>query len=74
MIAYTIAVTEVEYKSRSTPTKYIPYLALTGELWDVFCEDLGENWLRYNGTALYCDDSGTWASAAARQALNFPQF
>ena len=30
-----------------------PYLALTGELWAVFCEDFGENWLRYNGTALY---------------------
>ena len=32
---------------------YTPYLALTGELWTVFCEDSGENWLRYNGTALY---------------------
>ena len=30
-----------------------PYLALTGELWSVYCEDLGENWPRYNGTALY---------------------
>ena len=27
-----------------------PYLALTGELWGVYCEDLGENWLRCNGT------------------------
>ena len=24
-----------------------------GELWGVFCEDLGENWMRYNGTAVY---------------------
>ena len=24
-----------------------------GELWDVFCEDFGENWLCYNSTALY---------------------
>ena len=24
-----------------------------GELWGVYCEDLGENWPRYNGTALY---------------------
>ena len=24
-----------------------------GELWDVFCEYLWENWPRYNGTALY---------------------
>ena len=31
-----------------------PYLALTGELWGVFCEYLWENWPRYNGTALYC--------------------
>ena len=30
-----------------------PYLALTGKLWSVYCEDLGENWPRYNGTALY---------------------
>ena len=30
------------------------YLALTGELWGVYCEDLWENWPRYNGIALYC--------------------
>ena len=24
-----------------------------GELWDVFGEDFGENWSRYDGTALY---------------------
>ena len=30
-----------------------PYLALTGELWGVYCEDFGENWPRYNGTTLY---------------------
>ena len=30
-----------------------PYLALTGELWGVYCEDFGENRPRYNGTALY---------------------
>ena len=29
------------------------YLALTGELWGVFCKYFGENWPRYNGTALY---------------------
>ena len=33
--------------------KDTPYLALTGELWGVFCEYLRENWPRYNGTALY---------------------
>ena len=34
-------------------TNYTPYLALTGELWGVFCED--RNWLRYNDTALYME-------------------
>ena len=33
--------------------KSTPYLALTGELWGVFCENFGENWSRYNVTALY---------------------
>ena len=31
-----------------------PYLALTGELWGVCCEDIGENGLRYNSTAQHC--------------------
>ena len=31
--------TEVEYKSELEYTKDTPYLALTGELWDAFCED-----------------------------------
>ena len=30
-----------------------PYLALAGELWGVFSDDFGENWPRYNDTALY---------------------
>ena len=34
-------------------TKDTPYLALRGELWGVYCEELGENWLCFNGTALY---------------------
>ena len=34
-------------------TRDTPYLALTGELWGVFCEDLEENGPGYNGTALY---------------------
>ena len=55
--AYISAVTEAEYESQFEPTKYIPYLALTGELWNVFCEDLGKNWLRYNGTALYWNEA-----------------
>ena len=32
-------------------TKDIPYLALTGEVWDVFCDDLCEDWPRHDGTA-----------------------
>ena len=47
--------TEVEYQSDAGSTKDNPYLALTGELWDVFCEYLWEKWPRYNGTALYCN-------------------
>ena len=34
-------------------TKDTTYLALTGELWGVFCKDFGENCPRYNGIALY---------------------
>ena len=34
-------------------TNYTPYLARVGELWGRFCEDLVENWPRFNGTALY---------------------
>ena len=30
-----------------------PYLALTGELWGVYCEDFGENWPHHNSTPLY---------------------
>ena len=30
-----------------------PYLALTGELWSVYCEDWGVNWPCFNGIALY---------------------
>ena len=43
----------VRYASEIIFTKDTPYLTREGELWDVFCEDLSENWLRYNGTALY---------------------
>ena len=45
--------TEAEYQSDAGSTKDTTYLPLTGELWDVFCEYLWENWLHYNGTALY---------------------
>ena len=37
-------------------TSVTPYLALTGELWGVYCGDFGENWPRYNGThCIYSD-------------------
>ena len=42
-----------EHGSDFAFTKDTPYLALTGELWGVFCEDFEENWSRYNGTILY---------------------
>ena len=32
---------------------YTPYLTLTGDLWGVCCGKIGENWPRYNSTALY---------------------
>ena len=36
-----------------------PYLALTGELWGVYCKDYGEHLPRYyNGTALYSGKRG----------------
>ena len=28
-------------------------MVLTGELWGVYCDEFGETWPRYNGTALY---------------------
>ena len=50
---YISGVTETEYKREFEPTKHIPYLALTGELWDELCKDFEENWPRYNDIALY---------------------
>ena len=43
----------VETESDIKITTDTPYLALTGEIWGVYCEDFGENRPRYNGTALY---------------------
>ena len=42
-----------EHKWDIELTTDTPYLALTGEIWGVCCEHLGENWPRYNGMALY---------------------
>ena len=41
--------TETELKSDFKLITHTPYLALTGELWGVYCEDFRENWLRFNG-------------------------
>ena len=45
--------TAAQHKADIELTKDTPYLALTGELLGVCCEDFGENWPCYNGTALY---------------------
>ena len=50
--------TETEHESEVILMKDTPYLALTGKLWGVFCEDLGENQPCYNGTAVYFRDAG----------------
>ena len=44
-----------ENESAVRIAKDIPYLTLTGELLGVYCEDFRENWPRYNGTTLYCE-------------------
>ena len=46
--------TATERVSDFNLTTDTPHLALMGELWGVYCEDLGENWPRYNDSALYC--------------------
>ena len=52
-IAYDTAIAVAENASDIRITTDIPYLALTGELGCVYCEDLWENRTRFNGTALY---------------------
>ena len=42
-----------EHESDFELTKDTPYLALTGKLWDAYCENLGGIWLCYDGTTLY---------------------
>ena len=43
-VAYTTVVTGAEYKSEIGSTEDTPYLALTGELWCVFCENVRLSW------------------------------
>ena len=45
--------TAAEHVSDFNLTTDTPHLALTGELWGVYCEDFVENWPCYIGTALY---------------------
>ena len=45
--------TVAEHKPDIRLTKDTPYLTLPGELWSVYWEDLGENWLCYDGATLY---------------------
>ena len=51
-IAYSTAATGTENKSELIFKTDTPYLILMGELWGVYCEECGENWLHFNGTAL----------------------
>ena len=55
IFAYGTTLTETEHESEVTFTKDTPYLALAGELLDLFCEYLDENRPRYISTAL-CSD------------------
>ena len=52
IFSYGTTMTEMKYAPEVIFTKDTTYLALTGELWGVFCEDMGGNWPRYNDTAL----------------------
>ena len=52
-ITYDTAIIVAEIESDIRIKIDTPYLTLTGKLWAVYFEDLGENWLRYNGTAVY---------------------
>ena len=47
IIPHCSTVTDSEHKWKFVFTKNTPYLALMGELWGVYCENLGENWLFY---------------------------
>ena len=47
-IALGITMTAVERKVDFKLTTDTTYLALRHELWGVYCDELGENWLRYN--------------------------
>ena len=50
---YNTAIAVAESESDIRITTVTLYLALAGELWSVCCEDLRENLLHHNSTALY---------------------
>ena len=52
-ITYHTAMSVAERKSDFNLKTDTPYRALACELWGVYCEDLGENLLHFNDTALY---------------------
>ena len=56
-ITYNTAITVTESESNTRITTDTPYLAPTGELWGVHCEDFGENWPCYDSTVLYIQTS-----------------
>ena len=45
-------------------TKDTPYLALSGELWSVFCEYFNRNWPCYKGFLLYLPRHKSWLSGS----------
>ena len=53
MITCDTGIAVAESESDIRITKDTQHLALTGELWGVYCEDFGENLPSYIGTALY---------------------
>ena len=53
LLTHSTAIIAAEHESDLKLTRDTPYLALMGELWGVSSDDIGENWLHYNGTALY---------------------
>ena len=58
-ITYDTAITVAKSKSDIRITTDNPYVTVTGELWGIYCEELGENGPWYNGTALHyrCTDA-----------------
>ena len=55
---YTVA----EYTLEFVFTTDVQYFALTGELWDIYCDEFWEKWPRYSGTALYIPCHSSWST------------